>query len=324
MTSRDSILETIRGNPKIPAPSETVFQVLELTKQPDANVKTVATVISRDAGLTAQLLRQANSALYGFNTSTSSVGEACMRLGLKRVRSAVINQHVVNGLGKAKPPGFKPKEYWQAALAASVAGEEIAKRLMPANAEDARTAGLMCDIGIGLLAYGVADLYKRVLAEISSPTSPNICRVERRVLGITHAEVGAAVLADWGIESLVVDAVRGHDVEPLTPQYAELDRFAQIVSTGMTLSRIALDGSDMEAIEALFSQVSGLTDSPDGFVADLLDVLVDHIQKTAHSLAVEVGSLDQMQANFADLARDMPDVSDKMSFRPMARSDASP
>ncbi len=322
MATRESILQSIRSNPKIPAPSEAVFQVLELTKQPDCNIKLVADVISRDAGLTAQLLRQANSALYGFSSTTSSVGEACMRLGLKRVRSAVINQHVVNGLGKARPPGFKPKEYWQSALASSVAAEEIAKRLKAPNAEDVRTAGLMCDIGVGLLAYGVVDLYKTVLTEVSSPSSPDLGRIERRVLGITHAEVGAEILADWGIESLIVNAVRQHDVDPMSPEYAEMDRFSQFVASGVTLSRIALEGSDMEAVKQLFMQISVLTDAPDQLVADLLDVLVDHIQKTAHSLNVDVGPLDDMQANFEDLARDMPDVSGKIAFRPMARNDA--
>ena len=77
MSPPNQIIEKIRREPKIPAPSQSVLRVLELTKQPDCDLKRVAAIIGRDAGLTGQLLRQANSVLYGFNSPTSSVVTAC-------------------------------------------------------------------------------------------------------------------------------------------------------------------------------------------------------------------------------------------------------
>ena len=319
MPTAEQIIQQIRQDPKIPAPSQTVFKVLELTKDRECDIGKVAAVISRDGGLTAQLLRQANSALYGFDSPTSSIPDACMRLGLKRVRTAVINQHVVSGLGKARPPGFDANRYWQAAFATSVAAQDLCKELAAASIDDAGTAGLLCDIGVGLMAFGVPGLYGAVLSQASRPPARDLAATERRLLGVTHAEVGAAVLMDWGLDEHVIEAIRFHHMDPLEPAEVELGKFTRIVAAAVTLSGIALDGTDMGAVSVLFGHVDALTSDADGLVSRLLDQLVAHIQGTAQSYAVELGSVDQMQANFDELIRDMPDVGKNMSYRPLPK-----
>jgi HD-like signal output (HDOD) protein len=324
MLPGNQIIEKVRRDPKIPAPSQSVLKVLELTKQPDCDIKKVAAVVSRDAGLTGQLLRQANSALYGGSSPTSSVLAACTRLGVSRVRSAVVNQHVVNGLAGARPPGFNAFRYWQAALATSVAGHDLCEMFLAGSAEDAGTAGLLCDLGVGLLAFSIPETYTRVIREASQPTAWDFARTEARLLGVTHAEVGAAVLTDWKLDQPIIDAVRLHHSDPLSPPKGGFSRFAQIVSAGVTLSRIALEGSDMDSVATLFAQVEPLTRKPEEVISRLLDALVAHIQDTAKTLSVELGSMDQMRANFSDLGRSIPDVGKIMSFRPMSREAFQP
>jgi len=319
-TSAQELIERIRRDPKIPAPSHAVFQVLELTRDPNCDVKALAGIISRDGGLTAQLLRQANSALYGFSTTTSSVADACMRLGLKRVRSAVVNQHVVNGLASARPSNFDPHRYWKGALATSVAAKNLAQRFIPGAAEDAGTAGLLCDIGIGLLAFGSPDAYRRVFERVPQTFSREFTDAETALLGVTHAEIGASVLSDWGIEQSIIDAVRLHHHDPLMPSEEEEPAlFSRIVAVATTLSAIALDGSDMDSVATLFAHIESIAPEPDEVVSELLETLVLHIQTTADSLAVEIGSVDNMRGNFEQLMNDLPDAGHAMSFRPMSR-----
>ena len=210
MPSREQILEAIRANPKIPAPPQTVFRILEMTRNPETDIAALAEVIGHDGGLTAQLLRQANSALYGFLSPTSSVADACMRLGLKRIRDAVVNQHVVNGLSNARPPGFRADRYWQAAFATSMAAHDLCRQLLPERADEASTAGLLCDMGIGLLAYGLASPYKAVLDRWSRDPTTHSESIEAGILGITHDDVGAAVLTDWKLDTCIIEAVRCH------------------------------------------------------------------------------------------------------------------
>lgn len=321
MQATQSILDRVRANPKVPAPSQAVFRILELTRDENCDVKKVAAAIARDGGLTAQLLRQANSALYGFDRPTSAPAEACLRLGLKRVRSAVINQHIVNGLGGARPPGFDAARYWQSAFAISVGAREICLQLLPADCEDAGTAGLLCDVGVGLLAFGAPQQYQPVLARVSGPAARPLHELEKTLLGTTHAEVGAAVLMDWKIDRKIIDAVRLHHADALDPGFSAAPAFARIIGVAVALSEIALHGSDMDRVTDLFARVEGLTPEPDRLVSSLLDKLVHSIQETAKMFAVELGSMENMQANFDALAGGIPDLGARMSFKPMKRAD---
>lgn len=306
MPAPAQILAAIRAQPKIPAPSQAVSKVLELTRDPECAVPKLADVISKDPGLTVQLLRQANSALYGCANPTSSVNQACVRLGIKRVRSAVINQHIVNGLSKVFPKSFDPSRFWQSALAISVAAQELAKRVDPSCAEDAGTAGLLCDLGIGLLASAIPEEYKPVLAELPRVGLGGVHRLETPLIGLTHAETAAAVLTDWKLEAPIVDAVKKHHFDLATRAGGESGNegpspLARIVRSAVILSEIALDGSEMERIDDLFRHVETLAPQADALVGELLDSLVTTIQATAQSLSVELGDINDMEANLARL-----------------------
>lgn len=321
MSTPQQILQTIRRNPRIPAPSQAVAKVLALTRDRDCDTRKIAEMIARDSAMTLQLLREANSALYAATKTTSSVMEACVRLGLKRVRAAVVNQHVVSGLGKACPPGFHPHRYWQSALAISVASQDLCKELLPVFAEDAGTAGLLCDIGVGLLAYGITEHYRPLLDEWYASPQADLEKIERRAIGVTHAEIGAAILTDWKLDPHLIEAVRHHHDDPPVGMPKQDDRFERIVATAVTVSRIALHGSDIEYVGRLFSQLEALTPKADTVVAQLLDKLVTHIQQSAESLAVEIGNTEEMESNFGSALRGMPEMKHCFSHKPMAQQD---
>lgn len=315
-------MSAIRKAPRIPAPSQVVSKILSISRDPDCNLGAVADLIQRDGSLTAQLLRQANSAAYANAKTTSSVREACTRLGLKRVRSVAINDHVVSGLGKACPPGFKPSAYWQAALAASVAAQDLSRELMPQVADDAGTAGLLVDIGVGLLAYAVPTEYGPVLKKMEQGVNLDYRTLERSAVGTTHCEVAAAVLTDWKLDQRIVDAACGHhDVGGETSVTPESEtKFTRLVAAAVTCAQIALYGPEMEVVERLFKHAEALHNRPDDLVSRLLDNLVAHVHKTAQDLAVEVGATDEMAGNINETIAAIPDFGKAMSCRSMDRA----
>jgi len=319
MPSRDQILAAIRSNPRLPAPPQILFRILEATRDETTNLNQLAELIRQDSGLSAGLLRQANSALYGFSAPTSSISTACMRLGIKQVRAAVMNQHIVNGLSSTRPPGFEPGRHWQSALATSVAAQEICRKVLPKMTEDASTAGLLCDIGIGLMAYGVPKDYQRVLDEWKKQPDSELDRIENRVLGVSHAEVGATILTEWKLDEAFRDAVRWHHVDPIAPPPGGIAPFTRAVAGAVLVGRIALDGSDMDRLTLLFAMLEGLTPNPDALVTHLLDQLVARIQETAKAFQVELGNIEKLQANVSSVEASLPDLSAKMTSRPMAR-----
>lgn len=322
MGAPEQILQALRQSPRIPAPSQVVSRILSLTRNPDCSINSVADLIQRDGALTGELLRQANSVLFTAARPTSSVKDACVRLGLKRVRSVAINDHVINGLGKTCPPGFDAHRYWQGALATSVAARDLAQELLPDMVDDAGTAGLLVDVGIGLLAYGVSHEYGTVLSRMSGNLSSDHEAMERRCIGLTHSDVGFAILSDWKLDSHLCEAVRRHHVCNMSTA-EEHDRFARIVGAAVTCSQIALCGSDLATVERLFNQIGALDSRPDEVVNRILDQLVIHVQKTAEELQIELGGTEELECNLTRTVENHSRTAVNLSYRPMDRRNCS-
>jgi HD-like signal output (HDOD) protein len=65
-------------------------KLLALINDPDINVTQIERILRQDPGLTANLLRLANSAYFGIPSKIGSVRQAVLLLGLKRLIQMVI------------------------------------------------------------------------------------------------------------------------------------------------------------------------------------------------------------------------------------------
>jgi putative nucleotidyltransferase with HDIG domain len=78
----------------------------------------------------------------------------------------------------------------------------------PIEQDDAFASGLLHDIGYLVLALRPQHQFGRFIERVRAGESP--LDVERDLFGVTHAEVGAHLLAIWGLPSTVVDSVQYH------------------------------------------------------------------------------------------------------------------
>ena len=69
----------------------------------------------------------------------------------------------------------------------------------------------MHDIGKLILAEKLPEQYEAIIAE-SKATNTELFKVERKHLNATHAEVGAYLLALWGLPVPLIEAVACHHI----------------------------------------------------------------------------------------------------------------
>jgi HD-like signal output (HDOD) protein len=84
----------------------------------------------------------------------------------------------------------------------------VARRMAGGDvrAGEAYTAGLLHDLGWLVLAAAIPDVQPWLASHADEP-SPEL---ERRMLGYTHADAAAYLLALWGLPQSIVDAVAHH------------------------------------------------------------------------------------------------------------------
>jgi HD-like signal output (HDOD) protein len=183
-------------------------ELTELLSSGSAGAADAARVVEQDIAMSAKVLQLANSAYFGRRSAISSVTQAVAYLGLDALRALLLHAEAFREFSvQPRIPGFDLEELHRhctrvARLASAVLGE-------PGSGGDVFTAGLLHDVGLLVLASrdraGLASTFA-LASEQRRPTH----EIEREQHGVTHADVGAHLLALWGLPHTVTEAVAGH------------------------------------------------------------------------------------------------------------------
>ena len=198
-----SLINSFPGMPGVAA------KLLGLIDDPEMSVSQIEAILRHDAGLTANILKLANSAYFAMPSKIGSVRQAVLILGLKRLIQMVIASCVSTVMDKTVPGyDLPPGELWRHSIAVTVAAEGLVKELKIKAAEEIFTAALLHDVGKLVLGEFVKEDYKKI--ETALIRGMSFESAENSVLGTNHADVGAQILTQWSLPPDIVNAVRWH------------------------------------------------------------------------------------------------------------------
>ncbi|MBW2434995.1 MAG: HDOD domain-containing protein [Deltaproteobacteria bacterium] len=200
------IAAAIQSFPGMPG---TAVKLLGLIDDPSMRVSQIEEILRHDPGLTANVLRLANSAYFGIPSKIGSIRQAVILLGLKRLIQMVIAA-CVSAIMDRSVPGYDlpPGELWRHSIAVSVAAEGLVKELKIEASEEIFTAALLHDVGKLVLGVYVKDDFNEIARAVSEGASFEAA--ETMVLGTNHADVGAKILTRWSLPAEIVNAVQWH------------------------------------------------------------------------------------------------------------------
>ena len=216
----EKILSKVENFPSMPAAGS---RLLSLLAQEEVSVNEVEDVLRYDPGLTANVLKLANSAYFGIPARIGSVKQAVILLGTHRLIQLVIASSVGAVMNEAVPGyNIPPGNLWRHSIAVSIAAEALVKDKKNVDSEDFFTPALLHDVGKLVLG----NFVKEDLIAIENITGKGIPFViaENMILGIDHTEIGAIILSMWSFPDNVVKAVRyHHDPEAAEASSMQID-----------------------------------------------------------------------------------------------------
>jgi putative nucleotidyltransferase with HDIG domain len=244
----EALLNRVDELPPLPA---VAARVMSMADDDRTSAMDLAQVLSTDQALTARLIRISNSAYYGFARRVSTVREAVVMLGFKQVRQVAVGASLINTFRGSKGVNepFDVDLFWGHSVAVAVAAELLAKKTRAARPEDAFTAGILHDIGRLVIRQVLPQEFAQAVSMARS-TGMSLHEAELQTTGYAHDDVGRALGERWKFPPHLVEAVRCHHDERLTP---ENDGLAGVVAQ---CNRLALHyglycGYDMEDGEML-------------------------------------------------------------------------
>ncbi len=161
----------------------------------DTGLRDISDLITKDAAFAADVLRIANSSMYGIKSEISTILQGVAFLGTERVKSLAFTVAIRSYLRNVLIHDVL-KRCWRHNLASAVIAEELAGRLYLDPAQG-YTAGLMHDIG--RMAFLAAYPKQCVtMFEVAQENEFDILCCERDIFDINHCEAGAWLVTDWG------------------------------------------------------------------------------------------------------------------------------
>ena len=207
----------VNDNLEIPTIPEVASKALRLMSDPDVSGSKLAKTISQDQGLTAKVLKVANSALYALPREVKNLQQASMVLGFTTLKSIVIS---ASCRSIYKRFGMFERSLWAHSVAAAMATHVIAKQLELNHREEAFVAGLMHDVGKVVMSNGARDKYKEVLQAQKNEDIPAI-DAEQRVFGFSHVDVGVVLVQRWELPPALEHTVFLHHDPALAETVAD-------------------------------------------------------------------------------------------------------
>jgi HD-like signal output (HDOD) protein len=215
---RITSLQEVLGTPEIrkivgavgelPSLSTTYARLTDAVRDPESSTNTVADIIEEDIAMSAKVLQLVNSAFFGLAQQVTSMQNAVSYLGLETIKNLALASEAFRVFVPDKRIPHSVCESMQdhAQRVASIACALPVEH----NVRDVTIlAALLHDIGSLFLASVMPDEFCAV-RDLVRESGCKTYEAEEKLLGTTHAEIGAYLLGLWAIPNLTVEAIAHH------------------------------------------------------------------------------------------------------------------
>lgn len=219
----------------IPSLPNIYHQLNEAINDPSSSSSTIGDVISNDSGLSARLLKIANSALYNFPTPIDTISQAVTVIGIEQLRDLALGTSVIELFEGIADDFVSMQSFWCHSISCGIAARVLATYRRESNVERYFVAGLLHDIGRLVMYLKVPDQARDILIQCKNK-SQLLYVAEREVLGFDHSEVGAVLLDLWKLPANLIESVAHHHSPQRCVKYpieASIVHVANILANAM-------------------------------------------------------------------------------------------
>ncbi len=191
---------------------EVYYQLRVTLDNPDYSITDVAAVIGSDPGMTARLLKLANSAFYGFASKIYSVSHAIGMIGIQQLQDLVLATSVTKTFAGISSNLMNMDSFWQKSIRCGVVARLLASRCGVFDSERLFVTGLLCEIGHLVMYQQLPELSQQSILR-SREEGVALYEVEREIFGFDYAQAGGELTRLWRLPGILQSPIR-YQLEP--------------------------------------------------------------------------------------------------------------
>ncbi len=205
--------QAIKNLDALPAMPVIAQRLLALKLDTEEGERMLLVLIEEDPQISAKIIGLSNSAMIGASRHITTVKDAVMLLGVKRVQSVATSIAIMSLMAKIPAGKFNSQDLWLHCIGIAFAMLGVA-RFMPEKMRPSDDqiflVGMLHDIGYLVLAYLDPKLSDKLHTRLYAETERPSMEVERENVEICHDELGAELARHWNLPEEIIAVLRYH------------------------------------------------------------------------------------------------------------------
>jgi HD-like signal output (HDOD) protein len=254
---------------------EMAAKVRDVANDNGASAQDLERVISKDAPLTAKVLRVANSPYYGGRRVVTTLRHALVVIGFREATQLALAFAMTAREGASE----SARRLQVHGAKTAVVARELARHTRTIEPAEAFVAGMLHDFG----ALALMEIYGLPYEQIYSAGGKDMLRSERELTGVDHAELGEACLMRWRFARSTSLSIRNHHRPLVYPGFDGRPTFTgdALVNVADWITERTQPGFDVsELADQLLVHPMNAH----------LDLTADHIEEALDSITREMSS----------------------------------
>ncbi len=271
MKSAEKINGRLTISKSLPSPPQILLKLLDACGNSKTKPRELAEIVFMDPSISAKILQLINSSFMGLREKVNDLERAVVYLGGDTIKNIAISASVVQVFQKVESDAqFNMHHFWWHSVMCGTLAKRIAKKSGYSSTDEAFLSGMLHDIGKLVLWVNFKKKYARALQEAGDDTDLLISK--EMEIGASHHELGAWMVRQWRLKSLMGDAIYYH--------HDELERIAnslplvKIVYLANLFSRPE-NGNEEKIRTAAQTLFNFNADQVDDILADARDEVTD-------------------------------------------------
>jgi putative nucleotidyltransferase with HDIG domain len=236
----------LKGCACLPSLSSIDSALRELLGADQRYTSQIAEIIRRDPSLTARLLRMVNSVYYGISKPIKNIEEAVFFLGVRQIRQLAMVTPIIEDFQKlAGNYRFPWREFWQHCIGTALMTREVIDIVRTPNDEIDYVAGLVHDVGKIVMASTFPEHFMEICRR-RTESALDLPELEREVLGMDHAELGAIYLKRQALPDVFIEIAQFHHTPRRAPNHVNIVAAVQVADLLVRYAKIGDSGNRRE------------------------------------------------------------------------------
>jgi len=261
----------LRTHKVIHALPESSVQLIQAVGDPDCDSGRLLKLIEKDPALAGTIMKSVNSAFYSLPVKMTRLDRAVAYLGLQTTKELAVASSISKMVKWISFGKYKARDLWDHSIAVAITSRELAVKSRKMDGEEAFLLGILHDIGLLLAAQSEPEFGEKLLTSAEANES-SFAKLEQRIFGMLHGELGGALAMNWGFQESHAAAIQFHHTPELAPEeFSQFSHHLYVADTivcgthigcpltgkGQPLEQVHLDaaGVSQEMVEAVTNRL---------------------------------------------------------------------